>query len=92
MPKVTFSLDEETVRALRQVARRTQKPQSLVVREAITAYAASEEKLSEPERDRLLGILRDIARRVPSRSAADVDRELSDIRRARRSGWNRSRR
>jgi predicted transcriptional regulator len=41
MPKLTFSLDEEAVRLLRQAAARTRKPQSMVVREAITQYAGA---------------------------------------------------
>jgi hypothetical protein len=90
MPKVTFSLDDEAVRLLRQAAERTRKPQSMVVREAITHYAAREETLSDAERKRLLGVVRSIKNRPPTRSGADVDRELAAIRRSRRTGWNRS--
>ena len=39
MAKVTFSLDDETVRLLRRAAERSRKPHSLVVREAIAQYA-----------------------------------------------------
>ena len=39
MPKLTFSLDEESVQMLRRVAARSRKPQSLIVREAIAQYA-----------------------------------------------------
>jgi hypothetical protein len=90
MPKLTFSLDEEAVRLLRQAAARTRKPQSMVVREAITQYAAREETLSEDERKRLLGVVRSIKNRPPTRSGADVDRELAAVRRSRRTGWSRS--
>jgi predicted transcriptional regulator len=89
MPKVTFSLDDEAVRLLRRAAERTRKPQSLVVREAIAQYAAREEKLSDEERERLLKVLRDIKGRPVTRSQDDVDRELQDVRRSRRSGWSR---
>ena len=90
MPKVTFSLDDEAVRLLRTVAERTRKPQSMIVREAITHYAAREETLSDAERTRLLGVVRSIRDRPPTRSGAEVDRELAAIRLSRRSGWNRS--
>jgi hypothetical protein len=90
MAKLTFSLDEGTVTALRKVAERTNKPQSQVVREAIAQYAAQEDTLSEAERERLLAVLRRIKARRPTRSADEVDRELEAIRRARRTGWSRA--
>ncbi|HEX6323930.1 MAG TPA: ribbon-helix-helix protein, CopG family [Vicinamibacterales bacterium] len=90
MPKLTFSLDEATVDTLRQAAQRTRKPQSLIVREAIAQYAAREDLLPDPERERLLGILRGIGKRRPTRPQADVDRELREIRRRRRTGWTRA--
>ena len=90
MPKVTFSLDHETVEALRLAARRTGKPKSLIVREAIAQHTAQEDRLSAEDRDRLLGVLRRIRRRPPSRSPAAVDAELAAIRRSRRTGWSRA--
>jgi predicted DNA-binding protein len=90
MVKVTFSLDEETVQTLRRAAERTRKPQSLIVREAIAGYAAREELLSDADRLRLLGVLQRIKARRSTRSGADVDRELDELRRSRRTGWSRS--
>jgi predicted DNA-binding protein len=90
MPKLTFSLDDQTVEALRKVAERTRKPQSLIVREAIAEYTSREERLSDSERARLIGVLRRIGTRPATRSQADVDRELQEIRRSRRTGWNRA--
>ncbi len=90
MPKLTFSLDDQTVEALRTTAHRTGKAQSLIVREAIAHYAAREEVLPDPERQRLLGVLRRIATRPPTRPQAAVDRELKEIRAARRTGWSRT--
>jgi hypothetical protein len=90
MPKLTFSLDDETVQALRKAAERSRKPQSLIVREAIAHYTAREELLPDAERERLLGVLRRIRKRPPTRSASEVDQELRNIRRARRAGWSRS--
>ena len=90
MPKLTFSLDDQTVEALRKAAERTRKPQSLIVREAIAEYTSREERLSDSERARLIGVLRRIGTRPATGSQADVDRELQEIRRSRRTGWNRA--
>jgi hypothetical protein len=89
MGKVTFTLDDETVRTLRKVALRTRKPQSLIVREAVAQYAAREETLADDERERLLGVVRQIKRRPATRSEADVKHELEAIRKSRRTGWSR---
>jgi hypothetical protein len=89
MVKVTFTLDEETVRRLRKIADRTKKPQSMVVREAVAHYAARDEKMSDEERDRMLRILDEMMKQPPTRSAEDVDRELREIRVSRRRGWRR---
>ena len=89
MPKLTFSLDEATVEALRKAARRTGKAQSLIVREAIAEYATRDERLTDAQRDRLLGALRRIRSRPVSGSEADVEVELREIRRSRRAGWSR---
>jgi hypothetical protein len=89
MAKMTFSLDDETVRTLRMIAERKQKPQSVVVREAIVEYAAKDEKLSDPERTRKLQVIRDLKSQPPTRDQASVDRELGDLRRSRKTGWGR---
>jgi len=89
MPKLTFSLDEATVRTLRQAAERSRKPQSLIVREAIAQYAEREETLSREERDRLLEVLCSIRQRPATRPASAVRGELQEIRRSRRTGWSR---
>lgn len=89
MPKLTFSLDEESVQTLRRVAARTRKPQSVVVREAIAQYAERDEVLPAEERDRLLAVVRRIKRRPATRPASAVREELQEIRRSRRDGWSR---
>ena len=86
MAKATFTLDDETLRAIRKMAQRARKPQSLVVREAVAHYAAREEKLSPEERDRLLRVLDEMKARPAQpddKTAADVDRELRELRLAR---------
>jgi hypothetical protein len=90
MVKVTFTLDGETIAAIRELARRKRKPQSLVVREAIAAYAAQEDKLSDGERDRRVRALDEILARPRTRPQAEVEHELREIRRARRTGWRRA--
>jgi hypothetical protein len=90
MKRVTFALDDETVRSIRSLAARKHTPQSAVVREAVAVYAREEERLDERERERRLRILDEFATTVDGRSAAGVDRELTDIRRSRRAGWRRA--
>jgi hypothetical protein len=89
MVKVTFTLDEQTVARLRQAAARLNKPQSQVVREAVHDYADRAGRLSERERVQMLAALDTIAKRRPTRAAADVDRELRGIRASRRAGGRR---
>lgn len=89
MPKLTFSLDEDSVQTLRRVSERSRKPQSLIVREAIAQYAEREEMLSPDERDRLLAVLQRIRQRPATRPASAVREELREIRRSRRTGWSR---
>jgi metal-responsive CopG/Arc/MetJ family transcriptional regulator len=89
MTKVTFTLDDETVEAIRAIAARKNKPRSLVIREAVAAYASQEEKLDDAERTRRLRVLDDLMARPRTRPQAEVDDELHEIRRARRAGWRR---
>ena len=91
MIKVTFTLDDATVEQLRRTATRIRKPQSRVVREAISEYAARADRLSEGERQRMLAVLDRAMRRQPSRTAAETDVELREIRAARRR-WGARRR
>ena len=90
MVKLTFTLDEETVRALRQSAERLGKPQSAVVREAIADYAARAGRLSERERLAWLATFDRLMPASPERTARQVDAELREIRTARRRGGRRS--
>jgi len=87
MVKVTFTLDEDTVRTLRKVAERTKKPQSLVVREAVAQYATRDEKMSDEERERWLRTFDELIAKIPPRPRKEVERELADLRKSRRTGW-----
>jgi hypothetical protein len=89
MAKLTFSMDESTARTLRVTAARLRKPQSLIVREAIVEYAARAGQLTEAERRRMLSVIDRMMQRPAARSAADVQRELGEIRRVRRHGGRR---
>ena len=90
--KVTFTLDDQTIRRLNDAADRKKKPKSEIVREAIADYHQRIGKLSETERLRLLNILAEIRGRPSSnKTAKDVDREIAKIRSARRSGGRRHR-
>ena len=84
MVKVTFTLDDETVERLRRTASRLAKPQSYVVREAIKDYEARSTKLSDEERARMLAIVDRMIQQPPTRTAAEVDTELGEIRASRR--------
>ena len=57
MVKVTYSLDDATVRRIRRAAERLGKPRSQVVREAVAEYDARTDRLSEAERLRMLDVL-----------------------------------
>ena len=90
MVKVTFTLDEQTVERLRRTASRLAKPQSYVVREAVREYEARSTKLSDEERARMLAIVDRMVQEPPTRTAAEVDVELGEVRASRRR-WGRLR-
>ncbi len=91
MAKLTFSMDDDTVRTLRRAAERTGKTQSAVVREAITRYEANTDRLTEEERQRMVRLFDELLSRPPDRTQVDVDTEIREIRRARRHGGRRTR-
>ncbi len=89
MVKVTYSLDDATVRRIRAVSARLGIPQSQMVREAVADYAARKDRLSEAERLRMLEVLERIGESPPSRPQEEVDAELREIRAARKRAWRR---
>ncbi len=92
MIKRTFVLDEETVAYLERLAERTGMARSQVVREALRVYGEQYGRLTEEEREARLAAFDAAARRVPDRPRREVERELEEIRRARRAGGRRGRR
>jgi hypothetical protein len=86
MVKVTFTLDEATIAELNAAAARKSIPKSQAVREAIHDYHAKSDPWGPAERLRKLRALEEMMKRPPTRSRREVDREIAEIRRARRSG------
>ncbi len=92
MVKVTYSLDDATVRRIRRAAERLGKPQSQVVREAVADYDARTDRMSEAERLRMLDVLDRWRKEHTPRSPESVEAELREIRESRReSSLRRSR-
>ncbi len=82
--KVTYTLDADTVSAIKRAAKESGKPQSWIVREAVAQYGARPDKMSPAERLHKLKVYREIVKAVPPRPRAEVEAELEEIRRARR--------
>ena len=89
MVRVTFTLSDETVAEIRRTAARLRKPQSQVVREAVAEYAARSDRLSDAEQRQALAVLQRLRTAGPTRSVAEVDAELRDVRAARRRSGRR---
>ena len=89
MARATFSLDEATIAEIKRTAERLKRPQSQIIREAVADFAARADRLSERERLRVMELLTTLQRAKPTRAEKDVDRELADIRAARRGGGRR---
>ena len=88
--KVTFTLDGDTIARLRATADRLAIPKSEVVREAIRDFSDRSGRLRERERRRLLEAFDRLVPGIPARPLREVERELADLRRARRVGGRRS--
>ena len=89
MAKVTYSLDDATVRRIRRAAERLGKPRSHVVREAVAEYDARTDRLSEVERLRMLDVLDRWRREADNRPRENVEAELRETRRSRRESSHR---
>ncbi len=84
--KMTFSLDEATAARLEVAAKSLHQPKSKVVRDAILDYAERVGRLTEVERLRLLAVFDDVVPVIPDRTQRAVEKELAEVRRARRDG------
>jgi hypothetical protein len=88
--KVTFTLDDTALSRLQDASARLALPKSEIVREAIIEFHDRIGRLSERERTRMLRVFDELIAKLPSRPAAAVDRELAELRRARRTGGRRT--
>lgn len=84
--KVTFTLDQATVKQIESASQRLAKPKSQVVREAVRDYYERIGKISEQERKRMLRIFDEVIPRIPARPLEEIQRELKEIRLSRRLG------
>lgn len=89
--KITITLDDRTIAELNQTAARLSKPKSEVVREALHDYHLKSDRLTESERRTALKLLDEYRKKPSTRSAAETDRELGELRKSRRRGWRRDR-
>ena len=69
----------------RTAAERLAKPQSQIVREAVAEYHGRIDRFSESEIQKRLKIFDTMIALIPARPQREVDAELKEIRRARRS-------
>jgi hypothetical protein len=88
--KMTFTLDDDTAARIDRTAARLGTSKSGVVREAVREYALRVGRLSDEERRRILDVFDEVVGRIPGRSAAQADREIAAVRRARRAGGRRT--
>lgn len=86
MVKVTFTLDEGTVKRIESASQRLSLPKSQVVREAVQDYYECIGRMGEAERLRMLRIFDEVVPRIPARPLTELRRELRDIRLARQGG------
>jgi len=87
MVKMTFSLDEITAQTLKRIAKRLQRPQSHILREAISHYEPHAGHLSKAERQRRVALFDQVIGNIPERSASETDAELKALRTSRRKAW-----
>ena len=87
---MTFTLDEQTAARIARTAQRQGMSKSRVVREAVREYAERVGRLSEGERLAMLEVFDDMVSRIPDRPLDAVEREIEDVRRARRGGGRRT--
>ncbi len=74
---------------LQDAAERLAMAKSEVVREAIMEFHDRIGRLSDRERSKMLKAFDELVPRIPKRSAAEVDAELAEVRRARKAAGRR---
>jgi hypothetical protein len=89
MVKMTFTLDDTSAETLKRIANRLQKPQSHVLREAISFYEPHAGALSKAERKRRVELFDRVIAAIPGKPVSEVDVELKELRLSRGKGWRR---
>ncbi|HTU45586.1 MAG TPA: ribbon-helix-helix domain-containing protein [Bryobacteraceae bacterium] len=88
--KVTFTLDRVSIQRLQDAADQLAVPKSEIIREAIMDFYDRLGRLSERERAVMLRNFDEMVPKIAPRSNAAVDREIAQIRQARRTGGRRT--
>ncbi len=88
--KVTFTLDPGTIAKLQDAAEQKGLPKSEVVREAVADYHERLGRLSEKERVAWLKAFDETVPLIPVRADGANEREIAEIRKARRHGGRRT--
>lgn len=88
--KVTFTLDNVAIQRLQDAAERLATSKSEIVRDAILEFYERLGRLSERERSAMLRTFDEVVPKIPARSTREVERELAEVRQARRSGGRRT--
>ena len=87
MVKMTFTLDETTVAVLKRIAKRLQRPQSYVLREAISHYEPHAGQLTKAESKQRVALFDQLIAAIPERPSSETDSELRELQLSRRKGW-----
>lgn len=88
--KVTFTLDRVSVERLENAAERLALSKSEIVREAIMDFYDRLGQLSNRERSAMLRTFDEMVPAIPARGAGALDRELAQVRAARKAGGRRT--
>lgn len=91
MKKMTFTLDAAAVREIDRAAERLDISKSQVVREAVRVYGEQLGRLTAEEREAKLAAFDEVVPEIPPRPREEVEKELDELRAARRGGGRRSR-
>jgi metal-responsive CopG/Arc/MetJ family transcriptional regulator len=87
--RITIQLDRATLASVDKDAAQLSKSRSEVLRQTIESRYPNRGPLSETERRRMIKIIKEMMSRPPTRTQAEVDRELRELRASRRRGWRR---
>jgi len=88
--ELTLTLDEETIEQIERLARLLHKSTGKIVEDAMQHLQPTPRPLSDEEHQRRLKALDEMRKRPSPKTAEDVQREIDEIRAARRSGGRRT--